>query len=75
MENLISTLEQIATSLRMPAVILAGIALIVGGYYLMIGGQEGKAKAKNWFIGAGVGLIIVLIASEIAKYIANQTGY
>jgi len=74
MQNLISTLNQIVTSLKMPAVILSSIAIIIGAYHLILGGQEGKQKAKGWFIGGGVGLIIILLATEISNYIARQTG-
>lgn len=49
-----------------------GIALAVGGFQQIWGGAEGVRKAKPWYIGAGIGLIIVLGASAIASFLKTK---
>ena len=51
------------------AIAVAGCAgaYAVGGIIHIFGGPEGGRKAKGWYIGATLGLIVVLGASSLAS--------
>ncbi|QKE76054.1 hypothetical protein HPK19_24925 (plasmid) [Arthrobacter citreus] len=53
-------------------IVCAAIALCIGGYYFMLGGDSGRPKAKGWFIGATVGLIVVMGAYALAQGINSN---
>lgn len=49
-------------------------AILIGGYIQASGGAEGLQKAKKWYVGGSVGLIIGLGAKAIVDLIqANIT--
>lgn len=50
----------------------AAVAIIIGGFYLIVGGDRGRPKAIGWFIGAALGLIIVMGAIGIAESINDN---
>lgn len=69
MEGLISTGQAILEWAQRLGLISAAIAFCIGGYYLIWGGDRGRGKSIGWFIGAAVGLVIVMGAYGIAQSI------
>ena len=56
---------------QMLALPLAAIAL-VGGVLQMTGGAEGGRKARPWYIGAAVGLVVCLGCTAMAQTLQNK---
>ena len=50
----------------------AAIAFCIGGLIQIFGGAEGLRKAKPWYIGASVGLIVIIGASAIASFLESK---
>lgn len=50
----------------------AGIAYTIGGLIQVFGGAEGLRKAKPWYIGASVGLIVIIGSSAIASFLESK---
>lgn len=67
MEGLIATGQAILTAMQALGLITAAISIGIGAYYLIVGGEQGRRKAVQWFIGAAVGLVILMGASAIAS--------
>lgn len=72
MEGLISTGQAILEWAQRLGLISAAIAFCIGGYYLIWGGDRGRGKSIGWFIGAAVGLVIVMGAYGIAQSIDSN---
>jgi hypothetical protein len=75
MDGLIKTGEQILQWLQTGGIIGASIAFAIGAYYLMFGGHDGRPKAKGWFIGGAVGLIILLGAKALATSLSSNISF
>jgi hypothetical protein len=75
MESLIATAQAILEWLQMPAIIGAAIAFCIGGYYLMFGGDQGRQKAIKWFVGASVGLVIILGSFTLANSVSTNISF
>ncbi|WP_244991627.1 hypothetical protein [Clostridium senegalense] len=56
-------------SVGVPAV---AIAFSIGGIYHIFGGPEGTRKAKPWYIGAVVGLLVLLGAGSFSTYLEEK---
>lgn len=69
MDGLIATSQSILKAAQLLGFSAAAIAFCVGGYFLMLGGDSGRRKSVGWFVGAAVGLVIVMGAMGIAKSI------
>jgi len=67
MQNLIDTGEDILKWLQRGGIVGAAIAFCIGGYFLIFGGDRGRGRAVGWFIGAAVGLVVVMGALALAK--------
>lgn len=50
----------------------AALAFGIGGFFQIFGENEGGRKARPWYIGAGIGLIIILGASAIASFLQSK---
>lgn len=72
MEGLISTGQAILEWAQRLGMISAAIAFCIGGYYLIWGGDRGRGKSIGWFIGAAVGLVIVMGAYGIAQSVDSN---
>ncbi|RKD26492.1 hypothetical protein BEP19_16780 [Ammoniphilus oxalaticus] len=72
MEGLISTGQSILEWAQQLGLLSAAIAFCIGGYYLILGGDQGRRKSVGWFIGASVGLIVVMGAMGIAQGIDSN---
>ncbi|MFD1926493.1 hypothetical protein ACFSFY_00200 [Sporosarcina siberiensis] len=72
MEGLISTGQAVLEWAQRLGMISAAIAFCIGGYYLIWGGDRGRGKSIGWFIGAAVGLIIVMGALGIAQSVDSN---
>ncbi|MDM0612789.1 hypothetical protein QTH09_17400 [Clostridium perfringens] len=57
---------------QMAALPLAAIAFLVGGILQMTGGAEGGRKARPWYIGSAVGLVVCLGCTAIAQTLQNK---
>ncbi|EGT0000237.1 hypothetical protein I9Y31_002530 [Clostridium perfringens] len=57
---------------QMAALPLAAIAFLIGGILQMTGGAEGGRKARPWYIGAAVGLVVCLGCTAIAQTLQNK---
>jgi hypothetical protein len=75
MESLIATAQAILEWLQMPAIIGAAIGFCIGGYYLMFGGDQGRQKAIKWFVGASVGLVIILGSFTLANSVSTNISF
>lgn len=72
MDGLIETGTSLLKWFQRFGIIGAAIAFCIGAYYLMFGGDRGRGKAVGWFIGATVGLIIIMGATGIANGIDSN---
>jgi len=75
MDSLMETFRQILEAAQRPAGLAAAIAFVIGGYYLIFGGDQGRQKAIKWFIGAAVGLIIVLGATALSTMVSDNVNF
>lgn len=69
------TFRKILEAAQQPAGLAAAIAFVIGGYYLIFGGDQGRQKAIKWFIGAAVGLIIVLGATALSTLVSDNVNF
>lgn len=72
MEGLIATGQAVLEWAQRLGMISAAIAFCIGGYYLIWGGDRGRGKSIGWFIGAAVGLVIVMGALGIAQSVDSN---
>lgn len=72
MDGLIATGTAILDWAQRLGMISAAIAFCIGGYYLIWGGDRGRGKSIGWFIGAALGLVIVMGAFGIAQSIDSN---
>ena len=72
MDGLIDTGLPILEWAQRLGLIAAAIAFCAGGYFLMLGGDRGRPKAIGFFIGAAVGLVVVMGAYGIAESIDSN---
>lgn len=72
MTGLVNTGQSILKWAQRLGLIGAAIAFCIGGYFLMLGGDRGRGKSVSWFIGAAVGLVIVMGAYGLATGIDNN---
>ncbi|ANU28583.1 MULTISPECIES: hypothetical protein [Planococcus] len=72
MDGLIETGLSILEWAQRLGLIAAAIAFCIGGFTLMLGGDRGRGKAIGWFIGAAVGLVIVMGAYGLAEGIDSN---
>lgn len=49
-----------------------GAAFVIGGIIHIFGGPDGGRKAKAWYIGAVLGLIVVLGANSFAEFLQSR---
>lgn len=75
MEKFIATATDFLGWLQMPSLILTAIAICVGGYFFMWGGDQGRQQAKKWWIGAVVGLVVVMGAYSLATSVNNNLNF
>jgi len=61
--------------LQMPSLILAAIAIAIGAYFFMYGGDQGRSKAKFWWIGAVVGLLVIQGSLELATSVNTNISF
>lgn len=57
---------------QMIALPLAAIAFLVGGILQMTGGSEGGRKARPWYIGSAIGLVVCLGCTAMAQTLQNK---
>lgn len=72
MDSLMSSLESLLSAMQMPAGVCAAIAFVIGGYQLLLGGDQGRQKSVKWFIGAAVGLVIILGATALSELVSEN---
>ena len=72
MEGMVETALAVLEWAQRLGKIAAALAILTGGYFLMLGGDRGRPKAIGFFIGATVGLIVVMGAYGIAESIDNN---
>ncbi|MEK4306892.1 MULTISPECIES: hypothetical protein [Oceanobacillus] len=72
MESLIETGKDILEWAQRLGLISAAIAFCIGGYFLIWGGDRGRGRSVGWFIGAAVGLVIVMGAYGLAEGIDSN---
>ena len=68
-ENLANLANEMISWLQMIAVPATGVTLAIGGFNHMFGGRNGFEKAKPWYVGSAVGLIIALGATSITTFL------
>lgn len=73
--DLVTTGQNILKAMQALGLISAALAFCVGAYYLMLGGERGRPRAIGWFVGAGVGLVIVMGAYGIAQSINGSISF
>ena len=56
-------------------ILFAVAGFSVGAYFLMVGGARGRMSCVGWFIGAAVGLMVLMGANDIAESIQNQSQF
>ncbi|GAA0106560.1 hypothetical protein UT300013_31840 [Paraclostridium sordellii] len=74
-QNLINFLNNLVSQGKTLLPYLAIGAVLVGAYLHTTGGREGLDKAKKWYIGAAVGLVIGLGANAIVELIQTNISF
>lgn len=74
-QNLINFLNNLVSEGKELLPYLAIGAILVGAYFHTTGGREGLDKAKKWYIGAAVGLVIGLGADAIVELIQTNVSF
>ena len=64
--------DEIVKWIQILGVPSAAIAFGIGGFNHVFGGPEGTRKAKPWYVGATIGLLIILGASAIATFLKGK---
>ncbi|MBO3323836.1 hypothetical protein JJB67_15560 [Clostridium perfringens] len=57
---------------QMLALPISAIAFLAGGILQMTGGAEGGRKARPWYIGSAIGLVVCLGCTAIAQTLQNK---
>lgn len=75
MESLISLFTNLIGEAQklLPYVVIG--AMIVGAYLQATGGAEGLQKAKKWYIGGTVGLVVGLGANAIVNLLQTHISF
>lgn len=63
---------EIVSWMQTLAIPATAIALGVGAFAHIFGGKNGFEKAKAWYVGGGVGLLIALGATSIANFLKDK---
>lgn len=71
-QNLTTFLNNLISEGKTLLPVLAIAAVLVGAYFHTTGGREGLDKAKKWYIGATVGLVIGLGANALVDLIRTN---
>ena len=72
MDGLLATSLAILEWAQRFGLVGAAASFMIGGFTLMLGGDRGRPKAIGWFIGAAVGLVIVMGAYGLAEGIDSN---
>ena len=73
--NLGNTFRQVVRGLKIIAPPGAFIAVAIGGFYYIFGGEQGKYKAKVWWLSALIGVVIVLGADAIVNWVSDNAKF
>lgn len=73
--NLSNLGYEIVNWIQILAVPATAIALGIGGITHIFGGKNGFEKAKAWYIGGAVGLIVALGATSIANFLKGKISF
>lgn len=74
-ENLSQLGFKVVEWIQMLAIPAAAIAFGVGGISHIFGGKNGIDKAKGWYIGGAVGLIVALAAKSLAEFLKSNISF
>lgn len=66
---------EVVTWIQYLSIPAAAIAFAIGGFQHIFGGPEGVRKAKPWYIGAAVGLVVCLGATAIVTAIDDKIAF
>ncbi len=75
MESLITIVNNLVSEGQKLLPFIVGGAFLVGAFLHATGGREGLQKAKNWYVGGTVGLIIGLGANAIVSMLQSQINF
>ncbi|MGL5087773.1 MAG: hypothetical protein ACRC68_19005 [Clostridium sp.] len=70
-DNIQTLMLEVVKWLQVLAVPAAAIAFCIGGVVQITGGAEGARKARPWYVGAAIGLVVVLGATALAGTLSN----
>ena len=73
--NISNLMYEVVKWLQILAVPAAAIAFCAGGVIQIMGGAEGARKARPWYIGATIGLVVVLGATALASFLKQNIGF
>lgn len=65
--NIQNLMFEVVKWLQILAVPAAAVAFCIGGVVQITGGAEGSRKARPWYMGAAIGLVVVLGATALAS--------
>lgn len=71
-ENIKNLGFEVVTWIQTLAIPATAIALGIGGLSHIFGGKNGFEKAKSWYVGGGVGLVVALGATSIANFLQTK---
>lgn len=69
--NIVNLVLVVTGQLKTLLLALGGAGLLIGGMIQAVGGQEGAQKAKKWYFGATVGILIGLCSKGIVEFIQS----
>lgn len=73
--NISNLMYEVVKWLQIVAVPSAAVAFCIGGVIQIFGGAEGVRKAKPWYFGGAIGLVIVLGATALASFLKSNVGF
>lgn len=73
--NLGSMFKRVLRGLKKVAVPGGFIGVAIGGYYYIFGGEQGKHKAKGWWLSTLIGVAIVMGADAIVNWVSHNAKF
>lgn len=72
--NIVNLVLVVTTQLKTLLLALGGASFIIGGIVHM-GGVEGSQKAKKWYFGATIGILVGLCSKGIVEFLQSLINF
>lgn len=73
--NIVNLVLSVTLQLKTLLLALGGAGLLIGGMIQAVGGQDGSQKAKKWYFGATIGIVVGLCSKGIVDFIQSLINF